>query len=566
MYPAISEIVDKIDAVHILGEYVPLKKSGNTFKGLCPFHLEKTPSFHVNPQRGLWHCFGCGAGGDLITFLMKIENLSFPEARDWLGKKAGINLEQSLSAENKKRRRWHDILQYTAAFYQQTLFKTPFGRQALAYLDSRGVKTSTIERFQLGAAPASGQELVKHLKERNYQFQELHELGIIAKTDPPRDYFFKRIIFPICDGSAQVIGFGGRALGEEQPKYLNSPETPLFKKRETLYAFHLAKPQLIKQEFVILAEGYLDIIALHQFGFDQAVASLGTSLTAQQAKLLSRFARKLIICYDSDLAGFTAMHRAMSVVQAFDFELYFISLPQGYDPDSFLQKNGKDAFNQLLTQPLSPVDFLIHKMSSQVNLNAPEGKKRIMSEIVPLLKAMSDPILKDAYIKKTSESLSLSESMIRKLLENKTTPLKIQETRLPSRERDILSWILWEPSLAGMVWSSLSPDDFEDSLCREAAEALFRLWQEGKASLSELDAISEQVLSLLGKLSTQAPVGSIESVASLITAHKTRQTRKELSMLKQQISTRLKEGKVEPTDEAYQKYLLLLRRMKQSNE
>ncbi len=564
----LAVILERLDLVQIIGEYLPLRQTGKTFKGLCPFHPEKTPSFHLNPERGLWHCFGCGAGGDIATFLMKIDNLTFPEVKALLAKKAGIELTPEQGLQSKKRRRWQEILEIAAQFYQQMLFQSSPGEEGLRYLEARGITNPTIQQFKLGMAPVGGSGLLNYLLKRGFKLEELREIGVVTKPTPSRDYFFKRIIFPIWDTTGNIIGFGGRALGQEVPKYLNSPESPLFKKGENLYPIHLAKGSISKEGRAILAEGYLDVLMLHQHGFTQSVATLGTSLTLNQAKLLMRYAPKVTLSYDGDRAGIEAMRRAITIAEAAGIDLGLITLPDGEDPDSFLRKQGAERFSELLTKDLSPLDFVFQRTQTKLNLNlkTPEGKKKMMTEITPLLQAIHDPVLRDAYIRKMAEALLINESIIRKQLLGKSQIKFAATSGSPSREKEILAWILWEPSLAATVWSTLTPDDFGGEECRAAASTLYRLWQEEKRSFSELEEVPSEVLAFLSKLSTEPPAGKIEAVPLLVKAQQDHNLKKELVTLKNEVTQRLKEGKVDPTDEAYMKYLALLRQAKKQGE
>lgn len=564
-----SEITSRLDAVEIIGQYVPLRQTGKTWKGLCPFHPEKTPSFNVNRERGLWYCFGCGIGGDLVSFVMKIENIPFPEARERLAQRAGVVLPKYSAPQNRKRVRLEEVLEVSTSYYRQMLSKSSLGQEGLRYLTSRGVSPEMIEKFSIGLSPSGGQGLINYLKERNFTLHEIQEAGLATRSDPPRDYFYKRIMFPIWDSSGKVIAFGGRILGPGEPKYLNSPETPLFKKGENLFAFHVAKPEILKTGFALLAEGYLDVVALHQFGISQAVATLGTSLTSSHAKFLARFTSKLVFVYDGDRAGNDAMVRAISVVGGTGLDMECVILPEKEDPDTFIHKNGSAAFRELLKSRLSPVDFIFNRARSSVDATSPEGKKKIVDATTPLLSAIADPVLKDAYVRKISQSLDITESSIRKRIGGKRDdgpkgqPRKENFTE-PSRERDILSWILWEPPLAALVWSSLTPDDFQEGGNREAARALHRLWTQDKRSVSELDQVPELALSLLSRLGNEPPIGKPENVAALVSAQKAHHAKKELHTLKAQITARLKEGKVDPTDEAYRKYVALLQSVKKS--
>lgn len=564
----LNEILQRLTPDQVIGEYVSLKQAGKNFKGLCPFHAEKTPSFSVNPENGLWYCFGCGTGGNLIQFLMKIENLSFGEAKVKLAEKAGIVLDPAAEEEGKKQNRLRAALEKALAFYRQTLLNSHAGQEGLRYLQARGITPATMEKFQLGMAPPSGHALLRFLEQYDFTLDEARAAGLATPSDSPRDYFHRRLIFPIWNASGHIIGFGGRTMGDEQPKYLNSPDSAIFKKGENLYALHAARSVVAKEKFAILTEGYMDALMLHQYGFEQAVASLGTSFTPQQAKLLSRCAQRVVVSYDGDAAGIQAMQRAMGILQGAGLEMALISLPEGEDPDSLLVKQGADAFKSLLQSAASPVDYIFGSACRKYDQSTPEGKKRIVNEILPVLKSLHDPILIDGYVKKVSEKLDVSESSIRRLLRGGGGERAVESDfrRRSTREHELLRWLLAQPELAAMIWAELSPADFQDEETRPAAEALHRLWSEGKRSAGELDQLPDAVLVTLSRLSMEPPVGGIEAVQPMIEAQRSTNRKRDLDALKREVLARLKEGKLEPTDEAYTAYLDLLKSTKLKEE
>ncbi len=560
----LSEILERIAPADIIGNYLALKPSGRSLKGLCPFHSEKTPSFNLNPENGLWHCFGCGAGGNLVQFLMKIENLSFQEARNLLAEKAGIPLTHQNSEMKKKQNRMRDLLEAASSFYHQTLLKSREGESGLEYLEKRGIDSKAVEIFQLGMAPQSSQNLIQFLSHQGFDISEIKEAGLATRSIPPKDYFFNRLIFPIRDLFGRLIGFGGRTIGKEEPKYLNSPETPFFKKGETLYAFHLAKPAITEQNFALLVEGYLDTITLHQFGFRNAAASLGTSLTLQQAKLLGRYISKVIVAYDGDKAGLEAMKRSMIILQQANLDFFLLVLPEGEDPDSFLRKHGKQAFETLLKHPLSPVQFALHTALKTYNPQIPEEKTRLINEILPFVSLIANPILRDEQIKFVSQELNVSESLLRSFTRRKSASFSQPALQRPSlsRETEILKWILWEPALASQAWSQLSPDDFEEESFRESARFLFQSYHEKKKGILSLEDIPSSVSLLLSRLSTEPLIGGIENFQTLISKQKEERLKKELKSLKEEVLQKIKERKLNPADETYTSYVALLKKMK----
>jgi DNA primase len=559
-----AEILERIAPADVIGIYLSLKPSGRSLKGLCPFHSEKTPSFNLNPENGLWHCFGCGAGGNLAQFLMKIENISFQEARNLLAEKAGLPLIFHDSEKRKKQNRIRGLLEASLGYFQQILLKSKEGEAGLQYLETRKIQFKMIEIFQLGMAPFSNQNLIQYLSKQGYDIEEMKEAGLVSRSIPPRDNFSNRLIFPIRDLFEHLVGFGGRTIGKEEPKYLNSPDSSVFKKGENLYAFQLAKQGIAKKNFVLLVEGYLDAIMLHQFGFENTAASLGTSLTIQQAKLLGRYVEKVIVAYDGDKAGLEAMKRAMIILQQANLDFFLLILPEGDDPDSFLRKNRKEAFETLLNHALSPVQFALQLSLKTYNVKIPEEKTRIVDEILPFLYLISNPILRDEQIKLISQELNISESLLRSLVRKKTSHFSQMPDAFPfsSRETEILKWILWEPSLAPEAWSQISPDDFEEKLPRESAHFLFRVYQEKKKEILLLEDIPQSVSFFLSRLSAEPPVGEIGNFMTLISRQKEERFKKELKSLKEEVLQKIKERKLDPTDETYTSYVELLKKMK----
>ncbi len=343
-----EEIRERIDLVELVSGYVHLERAGSNFKGLCPFHTERTPSFYVSPSLNRFHCFGCGASGDAFTFLMRIEGISFREALQRLAVRAGVELrpESSPYTEPHEQERLRRALFAAHFYYRQCLQRSARARH---YLEQRGLTPATIERFQLGYAPNGWDYLLRFLQKHQMTTEDALNAGLIRQGEHGYyDYLRDRIVFPIYDASGRVIAFGGRALGDEEPKYLNTPETPLFEKRNTLYGWHLARSAIVKHASAIVVEGYMDLIMLHQFGFEHAVATLGTAFTEQHAARLRRLVERVYLLYDSDSAGIRAALRAAEVLDTAGIPTYIVELPTGEDPDSLLQKAGVDALQQAL--------------------------------------------------------------------------------------------------------------------------------------------------------------------------------------------------------------------------
>jgi DNA primase len=376
-------IRDRIDLVELVSHYVRLERAGKNFKGLCPFHTEKTPSFHVSPALNRFHCFGCGASGDAFTFLMRIEGLSFREAMRRLAERAGIELrEESLPQESPDARERLRRLVYAANFfYRQCLQRAPHAQQ---YLAQRGLTPETIEAFELGYAPDGWEHLLRFLQRHNFSLADAEQAGLLKARDDGSGYydrFRNRITFPIHDASGRVVAFGARALGDEEPKYLNSPETPLFEKRHTFYGWHLARGEILRQKAALIVEGYLDLIMLHQYGFQHSLATLGTAFTEDHAARLKRLVERVYLMFDSDAAGVRAALRAGEVLAQAGIPTLVVRLPQGDDPDSLLRTQGAAALQQALDTAIPLAHFGIEQIIREL------AGERKPSALEPALKA-----------------------------------------------------------------------------------------------------------------------------------------------------------------------------------
>ncbi|WP_338819134.1 DNA primase [Moorella thermoacetica] len=415
----IHEVKDRIDIVEIIGGYVQLKKRGRSYVGLCPFHNEKTPSFTVSPDKQVFYCFGCGAGGDVLTFLMKREGLSFPEALAALAARAGVELvgEEETPAARRQRElkeRLYRLGAIAASFYYRILARHPAGAPARSYLQRRGIKGVTARQFELGFAPDAGAVLVNYLQRQGFTPEEIEQAGL-SLNRPPRglvDRFRGRLMFPIKDSRSRVIGFGGRVLGEGQPKYLNSPETILFHKGHHLFGLHLSLPGIRKEGRAILVEGYMDMIAAWQHGIDNVVASLGTSLTPAQARELKKYAREVIIAYDADTAGQAATLRGLDILAAAGLQVRVLQLPEGKDPDEFLAARGPEAFRELVAGSQGLMEFRIHKAVSEHDAGTAAGRKAIMTALLPYLRQVRDAVEQETYARLLNRYTGISETAI----------------------------------------------------------------------------------------------------------------------------------------------------------
>lgn len=421
-----DKVKQQADIVRVVGEYVRLKKSGQNFTGLCPFHSEKSPSFAVHPVKQIYHCFGCGVGGDVFQFVMEMEKCGFPEAVRTVAEKCGIAVpaprERSPEErkENQQRAQLVEMHREAQAFFVKCLEGTAEGKAARAYLEDRGLDKEAMARFGLGYAPSGGDVLLRHLKQR-YPDKLLLESGLISRDQSGRlfDRFRRRVIFPIANEAGKIVAFGGRALGDDMPKYLNSPETPIYSKSNVLYHMDRAKEALRRQDFAVLVEGYMDAIAVARAGVSNVVASCGTSLAEPQIKLLGRFTRRVVVNYDPDTAGQAATERSLALLLEQDFEVRVLALPpigdKKADPDLFIREKGAGAYLQQLKEAPPYVDYLIAR-ARQMDLTTGEGKLRAVNYLMPYLQKIPNKLLRSEWATRVSQQLRVDEPVLRESL------------------------------------------------------------------------------------------------------------------------------------------------------
>ncbi len=409
----IQDLKASSDIEDIVSGYVKLTRKGKNLVGLCPFHSEKTGSFYIYPQTQSFYCFGCGAGGDTITFLRRIENLEYVEAVKLLAQKVGVPVPEDSVDDTASRlkARTLEINRETARFYHQCLVSDA-GREAYQYLIDRGRTPKIIRRFGLGYAPDDWNSLVDHLKSKGFREDEMVASGICGRTKKGGlyDRFRGRVIFPIIDLRGNVVAFGGRAMGERGPKYLNSSDTPVFKKSKNLFALNFAKAS--KAPNLILAEGYMDVIAIHQAGFDNAVATLGTSLTEEQARIIAQYTDTIVIAYDSDNAGQAATKRAINIFSEVGVKVNVLSIPDAKDPDEYLKKFGPERFRHLIEGCTNALEFEIAKIRSKYDVSTPDGKISFLKEFARLMADIRNPLEREVYLTKTAEELGVTASAI----------------------------------------------------------------------------------------------------------------------------------------------------------
>jgi DNA primase len=399
----IEEIKSRLDIIDVISDYADLKKAGSNFKGLCPFHSEKTPSFTVSPQKQIFHCFGCGAGGDIFGFIMRYENVPFPEALETLAKKAGVELKQSYARKPRKENETiFKINEDATNFFTAQIEKN---KEVRGYFKKRGINEKTIQEFRLGYAPPSYESLLKHLKQKGYSESSLEKAGLIKYSEKgkPYDMFRGRIIFPITDISGKIIAFGGRILDSKKdtkaPKYINSPETPVFKKSYTLYGLNSANKAIREKNYAIIAEGYTDVIVCHQYGFRHAVAPLGTALTEGHLRKIRAYAKKLLLIFDADEAGINAARRSLRLIYENGLRAKVLALPEDNDPDSFLRDKGAEEFQKLFPISKDIVDFFLSLDGDRIEL---------IRELIEITSKVPDAILRGELVNEISQKTSIS--------------------------------------------------------------------------------------------------------------------------------------------------------------
>ncbi len=510
-YPqeVIEEVRTRNDIVDVISGYVRLQKKGASHFGLCPFHNEKSPSFSVSQSKQMYYCFGCGAGGNVITFLQQYENASFQEAVKMLADRAGIRLPEAEYSEAERAKENHRArllaVNKEAAKYFYYQLRAPQGGQGLSYLKDRRLSDETLHKFGLGFANKTSDDLSRYLREKGFSDELIKEAGLATFDERwgLHDKFWNRVIFPIQDINHRVIGFGGRVMGDGTPKYLNSPETPVFDKSRNLYGLNFARSSR-KNQF-ILCEGYMDVITMHQAGFTQAVASLGTAFTAGQASLLKRYADEVLLAYDSDGAGVKAALRAIGILRESGLTGRVLSFAPHKDPDEFIKAEGAEAFEKRLAEAENSFFFEIRILSRDFDLNDPAGKTKFHREIARKLCGFSEEAERANYVEAIAERYHIGHENLRKLVNSAAMqtglakPLErpksgLQQKRMPEDsvkkpQRLLITWLADDPGLYQKIKKYITPDDFTDELYRKAAERLFADLEEGKADPAGIVAL-----------------------------------------------------------------------------
>jgi len=489
----LDDILSRVDIVEVVSGYIPLKRAGRNFRALCPFHQEKTASFMVSSDRQIYHCFGCGAGGNAFNFLMQYERLEFLEAVEILAKKAGVALPETQRQDAKTVSlitQLYKINELAALFYEYNL-NSSGGAAAKHYLLKRGLKEESIKLFRLGYALDKWEALINHLRNKNISLSLLEKAGLILAKEGGGYYdrFRQRIIFPILDIKSRPIAFGARVLDEALPKYINSPETPIYIKGRNLYGLIMAKDAIRENDCVAVVEGYLDFILPYQEGLKNIVASLGTAFTVEQARLLKRYTHNVVMVYDADKAGELATLRTLDIFIEEGINVRVVSLPQGFDPDLFVRKNGIEDFKEKIKQAENLFDYKLRILKSRYNLKEIEGKANIASEMVPTINKFKNAVLKSEYIKRLAEELNVKEDALwqelSKIKEDKTyadlTEAKPKRAlNINPTEKLLMKLMLEETGVINRIKEMLEPADFQDERISRMVSVMFDLIEQGK--------------------------------------------------------------------------------------
>lgn len=508
----IEEIRTKNDIVEVISGYVRMQRKGSSYFGLCPFHNEKSPSFSVSPNKQMYYCFGCGAGGNVITFLMEYENATFQEAVKMLADRAGVALPEMEYTEEMRRKesRRARLLEVNkeAAKYYYCLLRSPRGRTGQRYLSGRELTEETMKKFGLGYADGSGSDLTAYLRSKGYADDLITEAGLTGFDEKRgvHDKFWNRVMFPIQDSNHRVIGFGGRVMGDARPKYLNSPETPVFDKSRNLYGLNFARTS--RTGNMLLCEGYMDVIALHQAGFGQAVASLGTAFTVGQAGILKRYAEEVLLAYDSDGAGTNAALRAIGILKEAGLRGRVIDMSPYKDPDEFIKNLGADAFQERIDQAQNSFFFELKILERNYHMEDPESKTAFHREIAKKLCGFEEEVERENYIESVAERYHIGHENLRKLVSGyaartglvkpverpkpttagKPTP----EDHIRKSQRILLTWLVDEPEVYPKIKAYISPADFTQELYRQVADKLFAGLEQGDFSPASVVSAFEE--------------------------------------------------------------------------
>ncbi len=562
----IQELKQYSDIERIVSGYVALKKKGRYLAGLCPFHSEKSPSFYVYPQTQSFYCFGCGAGGDVITFIRRIENLDYMEAVHFLAEKCGMTVPEDEKADalGMQRKRVLEINREAAHFFHDQLMSEN-GRQAYGYLMRRGRDRKTIRHFGLGYAPNEWHALTDHLKSKGFSEQDMvaANVAVMGKQGGAYDRFRNRVMFPIIDLRGNVVAFGGRALDDQGAKYLNSSDTPVFKKSKNLFALNFAKTS--KLPGLILAEGYMDVIAIHQAGFDNAVATLGTALTEEQARLISQYTDKVILAYDSDGPGQAATKRAINIFDEVGVKVSVLSMTGAKDPDEFIQKYGRERFAMLLDGSRNAVEFELGKLRSKFDTQTADGKVGFLKDACKLFAGIRNPVEREVYVTQVANELEISPQAINAQIQSLDKREQYKERRRQKADTNIyigqmaaakndlqrranlryamaeeglLYCLMKNPNVFKEVYANLKEQDFVTDINRELYSAFAKRLEAGQSiEMIELSSeLSPEAMSRVSAIMATAPSqrcdeAALQDYMTILAEHRNVKTKEQVAQM-----------------------------------
>ncbi len=479
---AIEEVLNSVDIVDVISEYLALKKSGSNYKALCPFHRERTPSFTVSPKKQMFYCFGCQTGGNVFSFIMKHENMNFPEAVKMMAEKAGIELPEVDAGESSESLSLLHLNKFAADYFHRCLVEEKIGEKARQYLSGRKISRDIIDLFNLGYVP-SGTDVIEEMRKKGFSGKTIEESGLLS-SNKKRLVFSQRVIFPIFNPGGKTIGFGARVLGNSEPKYINSPETPVYRKSESLYGLNLARQHIRDQGNAIVVEGYFDMICPFSCGIKNVVATLGTSLAEGQVNLLRRYTKEVVMLYDADTAGAKAALRSLDLFVKNGFRVHIGSLPQGEDPDSFLLNKGKEAFLEEIKKAKNLLDYKLEILAAKYDPLTVEGRVDIVSEMLPTISEIRNAVEKSEYVRKLSQCLLIDEDAVSmelsKIGSGKRKERTLQVNGIHNLmplvvERTLLQLILEDSSVWEGVKDKIEPDDFCHSDYRHIVEVIRKI-------------------------------------------------------------------------------------------
>jgi DNA primase len=549
----IEQVRASTDILELVAQYVPVKQAGKNFKGLCPFHTEKTPSFNVSPERQIFHCFGCGQGGDAFKFLMLYDKMSFVEAVTHLATRAGLSIPTRQrgggDSQDQDRTVLLGLYEESARFFQHRLLDHPDGKRTLAYLGKRGLTRETIEKAGLGLAPDSWTGLLEHLTRKGAKPEVMARAGLVAPRREGRgfyDRFRHRLIIPIRNESGKVVAFGGRILGTGEPKYLNWPESPIYNKSRTLYGLDTAKMALRQDGFAILMEGYLDCLQAYQAGVANAVACCGTSLTAGHARLLRRYTDRVVVNFDPDTAGEAATARSIDLLIEEGFQVSVLTLPAGMDPDSFIRRQGAEAYRKKLADARSFIDYLIERAAGRSDVKTPRGKVEFLNGVLPTLARIPNQIERVGYVSRLAERAEIADAAVVEELKRQVVARaqRINFTSPPTdsvkpAERDLVRWLLHAPADAAALLADVNEEDLGELATASILRAMKEVVASGSLTTERvLDRLSaEGERNLLTRIALEpAPLGPRQSPRDCLNRLREQRWRRQLSRLRAKVA------------------------------